>query len=92
MLIDAIAAEADGIVIVNRIKPHTEFTGPIESGWLKMLTIGLGKHQGALAAHRHAVPLPTDGHRPVARELIAGRRCSSVWASWKTPTTRPPSS
>ena len=57
VLIDQIAAEADGIVVVNRIKAHTEYTGAVESGWMKMLTIGLGKHQGALMAHRNAVQL-----------------------------------
>ncbi len=52
---DRLAFTADGIVVVNRIKAHTDFTGPVESGLMKMLTIGLGKHQGALAAHRHAI-------------------------------------
>jgi hypothetical protein len=56
---------------VNRIKAHTEYTGPVESGWMKMLTIGLGKHQGALMAHRNAVQLT---YRvaivSVAREII----------------------
>ena len=40
-----------------RSKANTEYTGPVESGWMKMLTIGLGKHQGALMAHRNAVQL-----------------------------------
>jgi hypothetical protein len=52
---DKLAFNADGIVVVNRIKAHTDFTGPIESGLMKMLTIGLGKHTGALSAHRHAI-------------------------------------
>lgn len=52
---DRLAFESDGIVVVNRIKAHTDFTGPVESGLMKMLTIGLGKHRGALAAHRHAI-------------------------------------
>jgi hypothetical protein len=43
---------ADAIVVVNRVKPHTDFTGPIESGIAKMLVIGAGKHQGAVEAHR----------------------------------------
>ena len=42
----------DAIVVVNRVKPHTDFTGPIESGIAKMLVIGAGKHRGALEAHR----------------------------------------
>jgi hypothetical protein len=52
---DRFAFSADGIVVVNRIKAHTDFTGPVESGLMKMLTIGLGKHTGALSAHRHAI-------------------------------------
>jgi hypothetical protein len=45
------ALEADGIVIIPRIKPHTAFRGPIESGVLKMLCIGLGKQIGADSLH-----------------------------------------
>lgn len=52
---DQLAFESDGIVVVNRIKAHTDFTGPVESGLMKMLTIGLGKHRGALSAHRNAI-------------------------------------
>jgi Lactate racemase N-terminal domain len=48
---DRLASEADGIVVVNRIKPHTGFHGPIESGLVKMIAIGLGKHWGAGALH-----------------------------------------
>jgi hypothetical protein len=55
VLVDRHAFEADHIVLVNRVKPHTSIRGPIESGLLKMLVIGLGKHQGALLAHRAAV-------------------------------------
>ena len=43
---DRNAYEADGIVLLNRVKPHTSFTGRYESGLLKMLTIGLGKRRG----------------------------------------------
>ncbi|MDR6881358.1 hypothetical protein [Bacillus sp. 3255] len=44
--------QADGIVVVARIKPHTDFKAPIESGITKMLTIGLGKHKGAAYLHQ----------------------------------------
>jgi hypothetical protein len=57
VFMDKIAAGADGIVVVNRIKAHTDFMGAIGSGWLKMLTIGLGKHRGALTAHRNILQL-----------------------------------
>jgi hypothetical protein len=53
---DKNAFEADGIVLLNRIKPHTSFTGRYESGLLKMLTIGLGKHQGAEQVHKLGLP------------------------------------
>ena len=53
--VDKNAAESDGILVVARVKPHTDFEGPIESGLFKMMTIGLGKHKGALAAHRAAM-------------------------------------
>src|SRR5690606_12499528 len=48
---DRNAYEADGIVLLNRIKPHTDFHGQYESGVLKMLTIGLGKREGAAQVH-----------------------------------------
>jgi hypothetical protein len=53
---DKNAFEADGIVLLNRIKPHTSFTGRIESGLLKMLTIGLGKREGAAQVHKLGLP------------------------------------
>lgn len=49
---DRIASEADHVLIVNRVKPHTRFVGPIESGLHKMMLIGLGKHEGASVYHR----------------------------------------
>ncbi len=49
---DRTAAEADCTIVVNRIKPHTSFHGDHESGLLKMIAVGLGKHEGALAIHR----------------------------------------
>jgi len=53
---DRNARGADGIVLLNRIKPHTSFTGRYESGLLKMLTIGLGKQQGAEQVHKLGLP------------------------------------
>jgi hypothetical protein len=53
---DRNAFEADGIVLLNRIKPHTSFTGQYESGLLKMLTVGLGKRQGAAQVHKLGLP------------------------------------
>lgn len=49
---DRHAIEADHVVVCNRIKPHTRFVGDLESGLMKMMLIGLGKHQGAMVYHR----------------------------------------
>ncbi len=49
---DRHAYEADHVVVCNRVKPHTGFVGDIESGLMKMMLIGLGKHSGAKIYHR----------------------------------------
>lgn len=49
---DKHAHEADGIVLINRVKPHTDFYAPMQSGVLKMLVIGLGKQAGAEQIHK----------------------------------------
>jgi hypothetical protein len=49
---DRLAFEADHVVVCNRVKPHTGFAGPIESGLMKMLLIGLGNCEGAKIYHR----------------------------------------
>jgi hypothetical protein len=54
--LDRHAFEADGIILLNRIKPHTSFTGRYESGLLKMLSVGLGKRQGAAQVHKLGLP------------------------------------
>ncbi len=56
------ALDSDGIVLINRIKPHTDFAGVFGSGVLKMCVIGLGKRTGAAAAHEAATRL---GHERV---------------------------
>lgn len=63
------ALAADGLVIVNRIKPHTDFYGRIGSGLLKMCVVGLGKHAGAAAMHRAASRL---GHERAIRGMARG--------------------
>jgi hypothetical protein len=71
VLLDRIASEADHIGVVARIKPHTGFHGPIESGLLKMMMIGLGKHAGALLYHRILLDHPFDSVvRSVGRTLM----------------------
>jgi len=61
---DALAMEHS--IVINRIKPHTKFRGPAESGILKMLCIGMGKHSGALAYHNWAMKY---GFYPLLREM-----------------------
>jgi len=51
VVLNRLAMESDGVVLINRIKPHTAFRGPFESGLMKMMTIGLGSHKGATLAH-----------------------------------------
>lgn len=67
LYMDAIAhAQADGVIPINRIKPHTGFKGDVESGICKMITIGLGKHVGCARLHREGMTvfdhlIPTAG-------------------------------
>jgi hypothetical protein len=73
--LDRIAAEADWIGVVNRIKPHTDFKGSIESGLFKMMTIGLGKYQGATQYHRANVNYGYETViTAVGREMLAKAR------------------
>jgi hypothetical protein len=52
VFMDRNAWGADGVLVVNRVKPHTDFSGKIESGLLKMLAVGMGKAEGARECHR----------------------------------------
>ena len=60
--IDKYAAEADGIILCGRVKAHTAFRGPYESGILKMAVIGMGKQRGAEQCHQ-------DGFRDMGYDL-----------------------
>ena len=67
---DAQAFAADGVIVVNRVKPHTDFHGEHESGIVKMLTIGLGKHAQALAVHRYGADGLRDYIPKISRKVI----------------------
>lgn len=54
---DKLAAAADGVVLICRVKPHTNFRAPIESGIVKMLTIGMGKIIGATTLHTEGMDM-----------------------------------
>ena len=58
LFLDRLAYEADGIVLINRVKPHTNFIGATESGVMKMLAIGLGNQKGAEHYHRLSLLRP----------------------------------
>jgi hypothetical protein len=69
--VDKNAYQADHIVVVNRVKPHTDFKGEIESGLMKMMAIGLGKQKAA--DHYHNVFIGLGYYHvltTVAREII----------------------
>jgi hypothetical protein len=62
------ALDADHSICINRIKPHTKFKAEVESGLFKMLCVGMGKHEGAMAFHDHAL---LRGFAPLLRDMGA---------------------
>lgn len=73
LYLDAYAAAADGIIVVHRVKPHTDFHGPIESGLAKMTAVGLGKRVGAEAMHRWGAPGLRRFVAPAAQLIVQAR-------------------
>ncbi len=68
---DKMAFESDGVMLVNRVKWHTDFAGKIESGLFKMMAIGLGKFAGAQRYHTYAYKLGLEKViRTVGRQLL----------------------
>lgn len=53
IFVSVTALEADGVIVIGRVKPHTDFRSAIESGLSKMCAIGLGKHRGAQEIHSY---------------------------------------
>jgi hypothetical protein len=70
---DRHASEADAVVVINRIKPHTAFRGATESGLTKMLSIGIGKIVGAATYHTHGMDRFPE-LLPQVRDVILGSR------------------
>ena len=68
--IDKNAYQADGIIVINRIKPHTAFRGPNESGLVKMITISLDKQQGAESCHAYGFKYMHDLIPAMAKEML----------------------
>ena len=72
---DRNAFEADAVLVLNRVKPHTDFSGNIESGVVKMMAVGLGKAVGAQEVHRWSRKI---GFEPCLRAV-----CAKVLSSGK---------
>lgn len=68
---DAFAAGCDGILVINRIKAHTSFHGPLESGLVKMLVVGLGKPAGAAQFHSLGAAKLSDALADIGTVLLA---------------------
>nr|WP_294524717.1 lactate racemase domain-containing protein [uncultured Blautia sp.] len=68
--IDRNAAQADGIVVAGRIKPHTGFRGKYESGLIKMMVIGLGKQKGAQVCHEDGFGVMAENIEARGREIL----------------------
>ena len=78
VFMDRAAWEAGRVLVVNRVKPHTTFDGQVESGLFKMMSVGLGKLDGARSFHRHSMRL---GFAPIL--LAMGRlalNSGRIWA------------
>ena len=74
---DKYASEADHVLVCGRVKPHTDFVGDVESGLMKMMLIGLGKHNGARVYHRAILDYSfTQIVRSVAGQVL--KRCRIV--------------
>jgi len=69
--VDKFAYEADGVVLLNRVKAHTSFKGKIESGLLKMSVIGLGKQKGAEVCHELGFERMEQSINEIARVVLS---------------------
>jgi hypothetical protein len=65
-VVSSVVRAADAVVLINRVKPHTDFNGAFASGLIKMSAIGLGKAEGAIRCHWAAATL---GHERVIRDV-----------------------
>ena len=74
LYMDRNAWESDGVILINRIKPHTDYHGRYESGLVKMSVIGLGKEKQASAIHRYGVYGLASLIPVAAREILAARK------------------
>lgn len=68
---DRSAYESNGVITINRIKPHTSFRGKHESGLVKMLVIGMGKQRGAEICHQLGFPSMADNIENLGRVIMS---------------------
>ena len=71
LFMDRFAWDSDGVILINRIKPHTDFHGTYESGLMKMCVIGLGKEKQASEMHRFGIHGLRDLVPQAARKILA---------------------
>lgn len=69
--VDSHAAKADAILLVNRVKPHTDFRGPVESGLAKICAVGLGNQRGAQGIHAYGASALARLIPEIAKQVIA---------------------
>lgn len=74
IFMDKNAYESDGVILVNKIKPHTDFHSKYESGLVKMAVIGLGKEHGAKAIHHFGVKGLTEVVPKTAKQIFASKK------------------
>ena len=67
---DKYAYDSDGVILINRVKVHTDYHGAIESGLMKMAVIGLGKHRQALSIHGYGLRGLKELLVPTARQVL----------------------
>jgi hypothetical protein len=77
--LDKFADEADGIVLINRVKPHVGFRGPFESGIMKMIAIGVGKQKGAETCHNLGFGTMAENLPAIGRVFLEKRNL--LWAT-----------
>ncbi len=70
IFVNALATSFDGIIVVNRIKPHTSFRGKVESGLQKMIAVGLGGIKGASKIHKQKVDFLSQAISNTASALV----------------------
>ena len=84
---DKNAAEADAVLCINRVKSHTSFDRPIESGLTKLIAVGLGKQAGAQNVHRLGPRGYTEVLPTLARIAIDNSPIAFGMRWWRTPTS-----